>query len=115
VRFQVVTAASMKFRVLWDVVPCSLIVVDRRFRGVYCLHHQGDECPDDGEYAPLKRRSATVRLSGDTSQKTLHFKAIVVSSLLLCKIQLVPLVLVPSFLKIDTNQTVSMVIDLYRC
>jgi hypothetical protein len=32
----------MKFSVFWDIVPCSLRV-DRRFRGVYCLHHQGDE------------------------------------------------------------------------
>jgi hypothetical protein len=33
VRFKVLTAASMKFRiVLWDVLPCK-IIVDRRFRG----------------------------------------------------------------------------------
>jgi hypothetical protein len=43
------------------------------------------------------------------------YKAISVSSLLLCKMQLVPLVLVPSSLKIDANQTVSMSMDLYRC
>jgi hypothetical protein len=37
--FQVLTAASMKFRlVFWDVLPCKLIV-DRRFRGTCCLHH----------------------------------------------------------------------------
>jgi len=41
VRFQVLTAASMKFRVFWDVAPCSHVEVDRRFRGAYCLHHQG--------------------------------------------------------------------------
>jgi hypothetical protein len=29
--------------VFWDVVPCSLVKVDRRFRGAYCLHHEGDE------------------------------------------------------------------------
>jgi hypothetical protein len=41
VRFQVLTAASMMFRVVfWDVLPCKMIV-DRRFRGAYCLHHQG--------------------------------------------------------------------------
>jgi hypothetical protein len=41
VRFQVLTAASMMFRVVfWDILPCKMIV-DRRFRGVYCLHHQG--------------------------------------------------------------------------
>jgi hypothetical protein len=43
VRSQVLTAASMKFRVFWDALPCSQIDVDRRFRGAYCLHQQGDE------------------------------------------------------------------------
>jgi hypothetical protein len=29
------------FRVVfWDVLPCKMIV-DRRFRGAYCPHHQG--------------------------------------------------------------------------
>jgi hypothetical protein len=43
VRFQVLTAASMKFRfVFWDVLPCK-IIVDRRFRGTCYLHHQGDD------------------------------------------------------------------------
>jgi hypothetical protein len=38
-RFQVLTAASMTFRVVfWDILPCKMIV-DRRFRGAYCLHH----------------------------------------------------------------------------
>jgi hypothetical protein len=32
VRFQVLTAASTKFKVIWDVAPCSHVVVDRRFR-----------------------------------------------------------------------------------
>jgi hypothetical protein len=45
---------------------------------------------------------------------TFQYKAIFVGSLLLCKIQLVPLLFVPSFLKIDANQIVSMVTDLYR-
>jgi hypothetical protein len=32
----------MKFRsVFWDVLSCK-IIVDRRFRGTCCLHHQGD-------------------------------------------------------------------------
>jgi hypothetical protein len=35
VRFQVLTAASMTFRIVfWDVLPCKMIV-DRRFRGTY--------------------------------------------------------------------------------
>jgi hypothetical protein len=33
VRFQVLTATSMKFRVFWDVAPCSHVDVNRRFRG----------------------------------------------------------------------------------
>jgi hypothetical protein len=41
VRFQVLTAASMMFRVVFsDVLPCK-IIFDRRFGGTYCLHHQG--------------------------------------------------------------------------
>jgi hypothetical protein len=32
---------SSKMSVFWDVVPHSLIEVHWRFRGVYCLHHQG--------------------------------------------------------------------------
>jgi hypothetical protein len=28
-----------------DIESCSLVVVDRRFRGTYCFHHQ-DNCPD---------------------------------------------------------------------
>jgi hypothetical protein len=41
-------AASMKMAVLWNVEPCSLVEVHRRFRGTYCIYHQGDDCPDDG-------------------------------------------------------------------
>jgi hypothetical protein len=39
--------------VFWDVLPCK-IVVDRRFRGAYCLHHQ-----------------ASIILHGSTFQKTI--------------------------------------------
>jgi hypothetical protein len=39
VRFQVLTAASTKLRfVFWDVLQCK-IIVNRRFRGMCCLHH----------------------------------------------------------------------------
>jgi hypothetical protein len=31
----------MKMTAFWDIAPCSLAEVDRCFRGVYCLHHQG--------------------------------------------------------------------------
>jgi hypothetical protein len=40
-RSEVLTATSMKMAVFWDVAPCSLVDTDRRFRGAYCLHHQG--------------------------------------------------------------------------
>jgi hypothetical protein len=29
--------------VLWDIVPCSLVDVDRRFRGAYSFHHQAHD------------------------------------------------------------------------
>jgi hypothetical protein len=47
VRFQVLTATSIKMAVLWDVPPCSLLEIDRRLRGVYYLHNQGYNRPDD--------------------------------------------------------------------
>jgi hypothetical protein len=34
VRFQVLAAASMKFRVFWHVAPCNQVEVDRRFRAL---------------------------------------------------------------------------------
>jgi hypothetical protein len=37
VRFQVLTAASMKMAVFWVVAPCSLVEVYRRYRGPCCL------------------------------------------------------------------------------
>jgi hypothetical protein len=43
VRFQVLAAASMMFRVFWFVAPYSYVEGDWRYRGAYCLHHQGDE------------------------------------------------------------------------
>jgi hypothetical protein len=41
VRFRVLMAASMKIRAFRDIAP-SCLGVYRRFRGAYCLHHQGD-------------------------------------------------------------------------
>jgi hypothetical protein len=66
VRFQVLTAASMRFRIVfWDVLPCKIIVV-RRFRGTCCLYHPWWW----RQRVPMKRRS-TVILHGSTSQKTI--------------------------------------------
>jgi hypothetical protein len=33
----------MKITVLWGVALCSLVEMNRRFIGVYCLHHQDDD------------------------------------------------------------------------
>jgi hypothetical protein len=43
VRFEVLTAASMKMSVFWVLAPCSQVVVYRHFSGTCCLHTQGDE------------------------------------------------------------------------
>jgi hypothetical protein len=43
VRFQVLAAAGMKMTAFLDIAPCTLVEVDRRFRGAYCLHYQVDE------------------------------------------------------------------------
>jgi hypothetical protein len=37
VRFEVLTAASMKMIVFWVVAPCSLVEIDRRFRGAVVI------------------------------------------------------------------------------
>jgi hypothetical protein len=53
----------MEVRAFWDMAPCSLVEVDRRFRGSYCLHHKGDRLDDGG--------STSRRLHSDISQKAL--------------------------------------------
>jgi hypothetical protein len=63
-RFQVLTAASMTITVTWDVGPCSLAEVYRRFRGACCLHHQDDDSvgnllPDYTAQHP-RRQSSTI-------------------------------------------------------
>jgi hypothetical protein len=40
-RFQVLMAANIKITFLWNVALCSLVEIDRRFRGACCPHHQG--------------------------------------------------------------------------
>jgi hypothetical protein len=42
VRFDVLTVAIMKLTVFWDIAQCSLVEVDRHFRGAYCLNHPRD-------------------------------------------------------------------------
>jgi hypothetical protein len=49
-------------RFFWDIAPCSLVHVDRRFRFAYCPHE------------PLKRRSTSARLDGAIYQKVVIYK-----------------------------------------
>jgi hypothetical protein len=37
-RFEVLTAASMKMVVFWVVAPCGPVEIYRHFRGAYCVH-----------------------------------------------------------------------------
>jgi hypothetical protein len=49
VQLQVLASTSVKIFVFWEAVSCSLVEIDRRFRGAYCLHLQGD---GDGQFLP---------------------------------------------------------------
>jgi hypothetical protein len=64
----------MMFRVVfWDILPCKMIV-DRRFRGAYCLHHQVDNhftqqyIPEDNSKHHTRRRE---NLKSHKRQQTL--------------------------------------------
>jgi hypothetical protein len=39
-------ATNMEMALSWDVVPCSLVDIYRRFRGSYCLHQHRDTNQD---------------------------------------------------------------------
>jgi hypothetical protein len=43
VGFEVLTVVSTKMAVFWVAAPCSLVEVYQHFRGLCCLHNQGDE------------------------------------------------------------------------
>jgi hypothetical protein len=45
VRFEVLTAKSMKITVLKDVALCSPVDIDRRFRGDYYLNRKSEYLP----------------------------------------------------------------------
>jgi hypothetical protein len=34
--------AYLRVAFFWDVAPCSVVEIDRRFRDAYCLHHEVD-------------------------------------------------------------------------
>jgi hypothetical protein len=41
----------MKMAVLRVVAPCRLVSVCQRFRGLYCLRHQGDDAGGGSKHA----------------------------------------------------------------
>jgi hypothetical protein len=75
VRFKVLTEANMKMAAFWDVAPCSLVEVDRRFRDAHCLHHQmSDSSPWWWrQYAPLKRRAILRDYTAQYSRRLSYF------------------------------------------
>jgi hypothetical protein len=50
VRFQVLTSASVEVTALRDIAPCSLIELDRRFRGAYSRPHRPERVPETTVY-----------------------------------------------------------------
>jgi hypothetical protein len=76
VRFDVLTAVSMKMAVFWVLAPWSLAEVYQHFRGPCCIHHQDDEDSFHSspwwrrQQWPLKRWQNSTRLHGATTQKT---------------------------------------------
>jgi hypothetical protein len=76
VRFQVLAATSMKMAVVWDVTSCTLVDNDRRFRGSYCLHHQGLEAINKTtqRHSPEDRRMKSDRRTDTTSDLCHDFK-----------------------------------------
>jgi hypothetical protein len=61
------------------IAPFSLVEIYQRFRGLCCLHHQGDErlialiALMMEAARPLKRWQTSTRLRGATTQKTAIF------------------------------------------
>jgi hypothetical protein len=37
----VLVTTEKKMTVFWDVAPCNVVEIGRRFRGAYCFHHHG--------------------------------------------------------------------------
>jgi hypothetical protein len=47
----------------WDTVSCSLVEVDWRFWGAYCLRHQGDHPSSPRKLSSSNSRSETTNLA----------------------------------------------------
>jgi hypothetical protein len=64
---------TMKMVIFWVVVPCSLVEIDRRFRGAYRLQCQVVSTALMMEaVTPLKRRSISTRLHNATLQNIMN-------------------------------------------
>jgi hypothetical protein len=63
---------QVRIWLFWDVAPCSLVEIDRRFRDTYRFHcYDTDGCPADGDGKhPWNIHQF---LHGETSQKTFIF------------------------------------------
>jgi hypothetical protein len=72
VRFQVLTVSSMNMTAFWDMAPCSLVEVARRFRGAFIALM----IETVRTFETLKHRSISARLHGAMSQKAVIFKLI---------------------------------------
>jgi hypothetical protein len=64
-----------KTAVFWVVSICSSVDVHRRFRSACCLHHQGEKSLFwwRRQQPPVKHRSASAMLHGETTRKTALF------------------------------------------
>jgi hypothetical protein len=82
IQFHVLTATSLKTVALWNITPCSLMEVDRCFRGTYCLHHQGHEWAlrgkTSGKIGAVRKRSwlTSMRIHVVISQKSYIFNSL---------------------------------------
>jgi hypothetical protein len=56
----------MNVTVLWDVAPCSLVEIERRFTGAYCFHQQGGQFLRDYTAQHPTRQSFSVYLRSKT-------------------------------------------------
>jgi hypothetical protein len=95
VTFEVLTAWTIKITILRAVTPCNVVDAYRCFRGICCLHSQGQwvnrarnysaRCsfpawllglpfdPEDGGNMFLLKSMSSIRLNGVTSQKIAVF------------------------------------------
>jgi hypothetical protein len=63
---------EMKMTVFWDVAPCSLVEVYRRFRCAHCLHHQGDETTRTSKMSVNFYQTARHNIPEDVHLHTRH-------------------------------------------